>query len=63
MYEVKQIILKEKFISEFENLLNEYAEDGFTLDSFQSNFIGSSDINNDNHRQVITAVFRKDSNN
>lgn len=65
MYEVKQIVLKEKFIgqdskniSEFENLLNEYVKKGFILDSFNSVFIGNSGIGGGN-RQVITAVFRK----
>jgi|GEM_PF-1205788 hypothetical protein len=65
MYEVKQIVLKEKFIGQdskninvFEDLLNEYAKKGFVLDSFQSVFIGNSGIGGGG-RQVITAVFRK----
>lgn len=65
MYEVRQLVLKEKFIGqdsknigEFEVLLNEYAKKGFVLDSFQSVFIGNSGIGGGG-RQVITAVFKK----
>ena len=65
MYEVRQIVLKEKFIGqdsknvyEFEDLLNEYVKKGFILDSFQSVFIGNSGIGGGG-RQVITAVFKK----